>query len=127
MAAFIAVSVVMSAAAAAPMALLDFGGLPQLRGREHRREPLCFAAAPRAARGNPSSRRGYDSEMAGEIRVISDRRPVVLYFPAPARARPPSTSMATGCRLPGRSRPLVACCLLRGWPELQRSPYRSVA
>ena len=125
MAAFIAVSVVMIAAAAGPMALLDFGGLAQLRGREHRREPLCFAGAPRAARGNPNSRRGYDSEMAGVM--ISDRRPVVLYFPAPARARPPGTSMATGCRLPGRSRPLVACCLLRGWPGLQRPPYRSMA
>ena len=67
MAAFIAVSVVMIAAAAGPMALPDFGGLAQLQGREHRREPLCFAAAPRAGRGGPSSRRGYDSDMAGEI------------------------------------------------------------
>ena len=62
MAAFIAVSVVMIAAAAGPMALLDFGGLAQLRDREHRREPLCFAAAPRAGRGSPSSRRGYDAD-----------------------------------------------------------------
>jgi len=81
-AAFIAVSVVMIAAAG-PMTLLDFGGLAQLRGREHRRETLCFAAAPRAARGSPSSRRGYDSEMVGEIG--DDQRSVARcpVFPVP--------------------------------------------
>ncbi len=106
MAAFIAVRVVMIAAAAGPMALLDFGGLAQLRGREHRREPLCFASAPRAGRGSPSSRRGYDSDMAGEIgddQLIGG--PLSCISRPAARARPRRTSVATGCRLPGRSRP----------------------
>ena len=90
----IAVSVVMIAAAAGPMALLDFGGLAQLRGREHRREPLCFAGATRAARGSPSSQRGYDSDRSARLVIISDRwrkvsprRQPFLPSSAPARSQ----------------------------------------